>query len=175
MNALEMHIEINQQLQLVSANRTRKFLTPEIDWVLNKIQERFIRQCLNPIVTANRQTNKYTIDEFKIDALKNLVVSGISLTAYQDISGFNRSRSVLPWDYSYLLSDASVLENTCKRVDTLSEVTETVQVTVLKLSQTAKVSAPYYLTSSITVDAVTIQIPQDLDIPNQFTGFNQIE
>ena len=43
-----MHIEVNQSLQKMAANKTLKFQPSEIDWVLNKMQLRFVENLLRP-------------------------------------------------------------------------------------------------------------------------------
>jgi hypothetical protein len=172
MTALEMHVEVNQQLQLISANRTRKFLTQEIDWVLNKIQNRFIQESVRPVLVDGRNVGKYAIDQFKLDALKNLIVSNKTLVAYKDlVAQPERSKSYLPDDYMYLLSDSSVLINTCNA--TATPTTAITTVTFLQLSQSAGASSPYYQTSALTVGGSILSIPSGLNQPNQYTGYIQ--
>ncbi len=172
MTVLEQHIEINQQLQTVAANRTRKFLTQEIDWVLNKIQDRYIQQSVRPVVIDGRNTGRYTIDQFSIDALRNIIVSGKVLTAYKDLTAQpQRSKSYLPADYMYLLADSSTLINTC--LYTATAVLESTKLTYLKLSQTNKPSSPFYVTSVLTVGTTVLSIPSGLDQPNEYAGYTK--
>lgn len=174
MTVLEQHIEINQQLQTVSANKTRKFLTQEIDWVLNKIQDRFIQQSVQPVIIDGRKTGAYTVDQFRVDALRNLIVSGKVLVAYKDLTAQpERSKSYLPYDYMYLLADSSTLINTCRY--TATPAPSNTQLTFLKLSQTGKPAAPFYATSVLTVNGTVLSIPSGLDQPNQYLGYSKKE
>lgn len=54
MNIKAFHIELNQSLQKIAANTTRKFLSEELDWVINKMQDRFIQNKLQPMVKGKR-------------------------------------------------------------------------------------------------------------------------
>lgn len=167
-----MHIEINQSLQKVAANVTRKFLTEEVDWVLNKIQDRFVRSCLRP-VNPEKHSGKYTfVDQLRADSLKSIVVSK-QLTAYSDETWSRRQKAILPPDYTYLLSDSSQMSLVCNR--TLSPLTTTQDLTYLKLVKTTASSAPYYATGSITIGTVTINIPADLGMISTYVGFQAKE
>lgn len=168
MTVREMHIEIGQSTQLIAANKSRKLLTAEIDWVLTKIQERYIQSCLRPVQVDKRDTGRYTVDELKLDAIRNLIISGKTITAYNDNA--RRAKTYLPGDYKYLLSDESNLINTCGG-NTLTSTTTSFPLTLLHLSQSAAASGPYYMTSNIQVNATQFLIPANLDIPNEYIGY----
>ena len=170
MTVLEQHVEINQQLQLVAANRTRKLLTQEIDWILNKIQDRFIQQSVRPVIIDGRKTGAYTVDQLKLDALRNIIISGKVLTAYKDLTAQpERSKAYLPADYMYLLSDSSTLINTCKVTATPTAGNTT--LSLLQLTQSAAPSGPYYQSSTMVVNGTTLSIPSGLNQPNQYAGY----
>lgn len=173
MNIREMHIEINQSLQKVAANITRKFLTEEIDWMLNKIQGRFIQECLRPVNFNGNNTGQFRFaDQLRTDALKNLVVSQKQLTAYKDSA--TRVKAFLPGDYAYLLADSSNMVNLCgeNRVETSTSI----DLTYLDLSKSTAVSSPYYATNNeLVCDSVTLTIPGSLSTFNTYTGFQRVE
>lgn len=172
MNALEMHIEVNQSLQKVSANLTRKFLTEEIDWVLTKIQDRFIRTCIRP-VDLNKHTGRYTfVDQLRADSLKNLVTY-VKLPAYGDVSWDKKQKVILPKDYQYLLSDKSNISLICNR--TLQQNSTVVPLTKLALKETSAINPPYYIgtATSVTIGSTTLNIPADLGLFNTYTGFQK--
>jgi hypothetical protein len=168
MTTRELHIEINQSLQKVAANLTRKFLSEEIDWVLNKVQHRFIQQCLRPVQFNGNNTGQFRYaDQLRTDALKNLVVSGKEVTAYKDSD--KRIRVYLPDNYMYMLADASNMVNLCgeTRVETSTPKT----ITTLKLSKSTLSIAPYYATGVLNFNGTTFTIPTDLNIFNSYTGY----
>jgi len=170
MTALEMHIEVNQSLQKVAANTTRKFLTEEIDWVLCKMQDRFIQQCLRPVETPGAKGRFQVVDQLKQDALKPITVTGHRITTYKVVGELlNRVVADLPGDYQYLMGDMSHYKLLCGAAKSFEN--ESTTYTVLELSETTKVSAPFYVTGAITVGSYTINIPADLGVENQYTGF----
>ena len=173
MTAREMHIEINQSLQKVAANATRKFLSEEIDWVLNKVQERFIQDCLRPVQFNGNNNGQYRFaDQLRTDAIRSLIVSGKTINAYKDSE--KRVKVYLPWNYMYMLADQSNMLNLCggPRVET----TETVTIRTLSLSKTTSTSVPYYASdNSITVNSTVLNIPGSLGTFNSYTGYQKKE
>lgn len=170
MNVQEMHIEINQSLQQVAANSTRKYYSEEIDWVINKVQHRFVQNSLKPIQVDGKLTNKFTIDQLKVDALRHLIkVKEISTT----VGLLDTVEAILPCDYMYLLSDASEVFRLCNEPLTTESVTTTLKL--LKLSQTSKSTPLYYVSSSLSLNGTTLTIPASLDIPNKYTGYQTKE
>jgi hypothetical protein len=173
MTSLEMHIEVNQGVQKIAANLTREFLTEEIDWVLNKIQERFIRSCIRP-VEPEKHSGKYTfVDQLRADSLKALVVSGKQLPAYGDPSWSIRQKVILPKDYAYLMSDTSEIALLCGKALTITD--STVPLTFLKLVKTNASSAPYYAAGVIDINGTTLTIPADLGMLATYTGLQAKE
>lgn len=172
MTVKEMHIELNQSLQKFGANLARKYYADEFDWVLNKIQDRFIQQCLRP-ANLTKESGQYRFaDQIREDAIRTLVVSGKDLQAYKDSA--IRVKTYLPDNYQYLLGDVSNMVNLCgaARVET----TSTIDLTLLNLVKTSKASAPYYVTGSIQVNSVTINIPGDLGtFSSTYSGFASLD
>lgn len=167
MTVREMHIEINQSLQKVAANKTRKFLNEEIDWVLNKMQLRFIQLCLKPKLNAQgKPTGAFTVDQLRQDALRNITVVRKELNG--DLSDSKRTKHILPSNYMYLLADNSILLTDCgkeKRADT------PIQVQCINLPE-ASGSTPYFTSFSITVSGATVSIPGSLEQYHQYQGTN---
>ncbi|RUP42154.1 MAG: hypothetical protein EKK63_02330 [Acinetobacter sp.] len=170
MTALEMHIEVNQSLQKVAANSTKKFLTEEIDWVLNKMQDRFIQQCLRPVEIPGAKGRFQVVDQLKQDALKPITVTGHRITTYKVVGELlERVVADLPGDYEYLLGDMSHYRLMCGEAKSFEN--ESTTYAVLNLSKTTKASAPFYVTGAITIGSYTINIPADLGVENQYAGF----
>ena len=175
MTVREMHIEINQSLQKVAANLTRKYLSPEIDWVLNKIQNRFIQESLRPVALNDPSLAKYRFaDQIRTDALKNLTVTGRTIAAWELPGSQERVACFLPPDYMFLMSDVSNMYNLCGALQVSTPLTKS--FTTLELSQSSAGSGPYYVTgNAITVGATTINIPASLPTFNTYTGYNKKE
>lgn len=166
MNVQEMHIEINQSLQQVAGNTTRKYYSEEIDWVINKVQHRYIQSCLKPIEVDGRPTNKFTVDQLKVDALRHLItVKELPTT----IGLLNTVEAILPCNYMYLLSDASEVLKLCGAELTTESVST--ELRFLKLTQTTKSTPLFYITSSLTVDSTTLNVPASMDVPNNYYGY----
>lgn len=162
MNVREMHIEVNQSLQKVAANRTRKFLSQETDWVLNKMVDRFIQSKLRP-----KGNGSFEIDELEVDAISNLIVPNKILGAYiQPGVGYI---SYLPCDYKYLIADSSFTQPVCGMVPAAYALT--LVLTSMRQEQSQKTDARYYETVSLAMNATTLNIPADLPYFNKYTGY----
>lgn len=173
MNVRDMHIEINQSLQQVAANRTRKYLSEEIDWVLNKQQDRFIQSCLRPVNMSQPELMKFRFaDQIRADALRYLLVVNKELECTKKDASC--VQAILPPDYQYLMTDASNMVNLCG--DTRTEDTETRLFHTLQLSKSSLPAGPYYLTgNTIQVGAVILQIPGSLPMYNTYQGYTTKE
>jgi len=170
MNVQEMHIEINQSLQQVAANSTRKYYTEEIDWVINKVQHRYIQSCLKPIEVDGRPTSKFTVDQLRVDALRHLItVKELPTT----VGLLNTVEAVLPCDYMYLLSDSSEVLKLCGAELTTESISTTLKF--LKLTQTTKGTPLFYVTSSLSIGSTTLNVPASLDVPNKYYGYETKE
>lgn len=167
MNIRDMHIEVNQSLQKVAANVTRKIQSEEMDWVLNKMVDRFIQLKLKP-----KKGGAFSVDQLGIDALRGLLISR-PISAYIDSSYSGRYEVPLPFDYSYLISDSSQISLLCGTTPVVAN--ETVYLTWLKRLHTSKVSAPFYSTAAIIVNGNTLNIPASLPYSNQYAGFSKKE
>jgi len=101
----EMHIEVNQSTQKIAANRTRKLLDEEVDWLLNKNQQRLIQSRVTP---RKDGSGGFEIKQFDIDAIRALLVTGREVSAY--VADPRRTKALLPGDYAHLISDESVIK-----------------------------------------------------------------
>jgi hypothetical protein len=163
MTVREMHIEINQSTQKVAANTTRKFLSQEIDWVLNKMFNRFIQLSLKPKLNAQgKPTGAFTIDQLRVDALRNLVVTNKEISS--DLTISSRSKNILPSNYMYLLADQSRLLTDCGTSTTASSI---VNLKVINMPEATGLG-PYFTSFSITANGKTVSIPGDLEHYNKY-------
>lgn len=165
MTIREVHIEINQSLQKVASNTTRKFLSEEIDWVVNKMQSRFLQMKLQPFERG--KVPKNSVDQLTTDSLRNLIVSGKTIQAYKDTT--KRVKCILPSDYMYLLSDASLAINNCRVTST--EGSSSIVVNELKATPSPLSSNPYYTDSTLTIGSTVISIPSGLVNSNSYGGY----
>lgn len=177
MTCRELHIEVEQSLQQVASYRTRKYLAGEIDWVLNKMQKRMIQGRLRQRADGS---GGFDLDQVSADMIRTLIVTGYDLVPYID-PGENRYKCFLPPDYGYLLSDWSYTTQICKRDPTTYKVIPasvadaTLYLTALRQDYSAKGSPPYYQTLDINMPNKAIQIPQQFNYGNTYTGLKKVE
>lgn len=164
MNALEMHIEVNQSVQKVAANRNRKIFPDEIDWVLNKQVHRFIQDRIKP----RRDSDGFEIDQLGIDAMRNIIVSMKECTAYVDSP--TRFKVPLPADYKYMLSDASYAVNLCNS-PALNPIPVTLPISTLKQVYSTKGAPLYYESMSLAFNGNGYAFPAQLPLSHKYTGY----
>lgn len=168
MNIRDMHLEVNQSLQKVAANKTRKYLSEEIDWILNKMLHRFIQSRLRP-----KKGGAFTIDQVDLDSIRPLLKQTVE-SAYIDNS--IRYKTYLPVDYMYLISDASYVSNRCGITTDPTVLNATLYLTWLKQTYTNKVNSPFYQTISMVVDGTnTFNVPADLPYSQVYLGYQRKE
>jgi hypothetical protein len=174
MTAHDMHIEFEQSLQQVAANKTLKYLPPEVDWILNKMQDRFIQLRMKPKVDARGvPSGGFEVSQLDSDAIRTIIVSSYDLVPYLDQDG-RRYRCLLPPDYSYLLSDWSYTTPTCGLLPATQA--NTMYVTALRQDRSIKTSGPYYANIQVQLGSGLVTIPSGLPYPanNNFKGFEAV-
>lgn len=109
MTAQEMLIEVNTSLQAIGASRTRKYYPQEIEWFLNKIQNRFIQLSIRKkggeqtgYMRSEADANLFEVNEMYRDAIKAFLKEAYLPASYPDANG-TRAECILPTDYSYAL------------------------------------------------------------------------
>lgn len=152
----EMHIEVRQSTQKIGSNRNRKLLDPEIDWLLNKNLDRFIRSKIRPKMAPNgMKTGGFEIIQDDLDAIKSLVKRGVVLPAF--LNDTRTVRCPLPGDYAYLTQDESVIKRVSP-IGTTPPVTtsQTRYLLSLPVFQSTLSVAPYYRSLSIIINGNTV-------------------
>jgi len=149
MNIREFHISVSQETQNIASNTRRKFLPDEIDWMLNKNQERFVASRIHP----KQNAGGFEVDEAQADSIRTLYVTR-ELPANLDGSDYSVP---FPGDYGWLTSDDSKVFRLCTG-DSVQASAETENVLVVPLPTSTKESQPYYSATTITLgsDATTI-------------------
>jgi hypothetical protein len=71
MNALEMHIDVDLEAQKIASSSFRKFTDAEIDWLLNREVERFIKDRIK----QDQDSLGFEASEVDLDAIRTLVVN----------------------------------------------------------------------------------------------------
>jgi len=170
MTVREMHIELDQSLQQVAAHRTRKYQPEEKDWVLNKMQNRFIQSCIRP---KKDGSGGFEIDQLGTDVLRNLIVTGSELVPYIDPSK-SRYKCFLPSDYNYLLTNWSYSTALCTGVEAKVEAVS-LDVYTLRQTTSDKGTSPFYETIAVNLGEKTVTIPDDLPYGNTYTGYKRKE
>jgi hypothetical protein len=166
MNVQEQHIEIRQGLNQIGANRNKKYEDEEIDWIINRMQDRYIRSCLRP-----KDNGGFEVDQLKADDISPLIVSNTTLVPY--INGSNRYQCFLPPNYQYLLSDGSTTKKLCGS-EVPKVVNRNLYLTAVRQDVSVKSTKPFYVTSSVIIKNNTISIPTNLPYQNTYTGFNSL-
>lgn len=169
MTCRELHIGVEQGLQQVAANTTRKFLDDEIDWILNKIQNRFIQSKLKPSVDIKgNPTGGFEVSQLDADAIRTVIVTSYSMVPYVDDG--RRYKCFLPPDYSYLLSDWSYTKLLCG-TDAPVEKASRLYITGLRQEHSIASAAPFYATVKVELGSTTQDLPTDLPYGQTYVGY----
>ena len=150
MTVLEQHLEIRQASQNIAANVRRKLLPQEIDWLLNKTQERFIQSKVKP---RKDGSGGFQIEQLDVDAIRTLLKS-------KDIPAFISEmdyEAQLPADYSYLISDDSKTLLLCG--GTAVPPVNTTETSLILPLVTSHKSANFYLSVILNIgSSLVIQL-----------------
>lgn len=169
----EMHIEVNQAIQKIAANRTRKLLDPEVDWLLNKHMGRFIESRVTPKADGS---GGYEIKQFDIDAIRTLMVTGAEIPTYY--ADPRRVKAFLPGDYSYLISDESTIKRANMDLTQVPEVpldiTLTRNLLLIPVLQSTLLAGPWYSSVQVYINNGLVFDIQQYATGNgaTFTGFS---
>lgn len=171
MTVRDMHIELDQSTQQVAANRARKWLPEEKDWVLNKMQDRFITSCLRPKPDGS---GGFELDQAKADHIRMLITRA-SLTPY--IADAERYKCFLPANYRHLLADWSYTIDLCGAA-VPTAISQTLYILQQKQYFSAAVNPnppPYYATMELTMGSLGITIPGSLPYGHSHTGYPELK
>ena len=147
--ALDMHIEVLQGLQKVDSFQQDMFQPEEIDFQLNKQQDRFVEQLTN---------QKFQDRQVRLDYIKNLIVKNKTLPVYIPLATdsnyeANMQYGVLPSNYLHMVSDRSeiVTRKSCDDIVYTPESTnQTIQILQFPDPEVDPVTGSYYLGLEIT-------------------------
>ena len=167
MNIQEMHIEIRQGTQNIAANTRRKLQDEEIDWLLNKIEQRFIQSKIKP---KKDGSGGFEIDQLDTDAIRPLLATK-EILATVDNGDY---KAHLPGNYSYLISDDSYVNKLCGTTVQASISVE--NILILPFPYSSRTTPKYYSTIAMLVGNVDINLTAlCLEQGITYTGFNSKE
>lgn len=171
MTPSQMHIEVRQGLQQVAANKTFKYLAPELDLILNKMQSRLIQmQLTQKVDPRGKPTGGFEVSQLGADIVRPLIVTTLDLVPY--IHDVRLYRCYLPPDYAYLLSDWSFTKMICTGDPAPTITPDTLYLTRLRQDRSILPDpGPYYVSSFKTIlGGRKVEIPLDLIADNNWTG-----
>lgn len=142
MNARQMNTDVTLSLQKVAANRTRKFLEEEVDFLLNKMVGRFMRGAIRL-----NEMGYYEINERYAQALAPLKEVDIPIP-FERVSD-KLYTGQMPADFLYLVSPGVQVADACGG-NTISHTAQTWRTFSIDLT-TAKATGPFWQTFSITL------------------------
>lgn len=155
MNVQEMHIDVDIMTQKISSNLFRKFDPAEIDWLLNREVERFIKDRIK----EDKDSLGFEATEVDLDAIRTLVVNDQVLSV-RKINPTDRTVFAwLPGDYSYLVDDFSIILQRChwSEYQAATNFTTTDEyIYTFPLNPSVLTEGPYYVNSNITLNSGTI-------------------
>jgi hypothetical protein len=146
MNALQMHIQLEQDLQRIDSQIYDDYLAEEKDLVLNKMVKRFI----DSKVRRDKDNGGFQIDQGDLDDLQYLIEKDVELPAFVDtVRGIAYCN--LPSDYMYLLNDRTLAFTDCKDADKVAEVSdyENEYIAVYPFNESTKEEGNYYTSFTI--------------------------
>jgi hypothetical protein len=174
MTVQEMHIDFEQGSQQIASNRTFKYEEPEIDWILNKAMDRFIKLKLKPKMDERGiPTGGFEVSQLDADAIRSIIVSSYDLVPYIDQDN-RRYRCFLPPDYSYLLSDWSYTTLLCQG-DVPKIIQEQMYILALRQDNSTKATPRFYESVQVQLGNQTISIPADLPYGASYSGYEAVE
>lgn len=148
MNVQEQHIELNILIQKIASNVNRGFDPSELDWILNKMVDRFIKDRIK----QDQDSLGFDATQIDLDALRTVVRNDVVLPVFAKSSDTD-AYAELPGDYAHHISSRSSTVEACNssqyRVAS-RRVTETEYIYTYPLRESAKTSPKYY--TSIKVD-----------------------
>lgn len=151
LTAQEVQIEINQIVQKFTSNAYDDFLPEEIDWIYNKVRDRFILSCVRPKADGS---GGFQINEAYADYISTIIKRNVELTTYKE--KVDEAYSMLPGNYSYLLNDRSYVLSDCSDSFTANTTSHTEYIGKLLFSNSPKTTAKYYDTFNIVLNGTTI-------------------
>lgn len=142
MTVKEMHVDVQDQVQRLSANRNRKLMPQQIDWALNRAQTMLIESAVEAVSGSGR---------VRVKPNKGVVVSGLLSGRVVKPAGWINDRYVtlLPPDFWWMLDDSSGVCQLCKG-DVKTTTYEAFNLNYVKFPYSTLTTPGYYKTLELT-------------------------
>ena len=148
MTVREMHIDVEQAMQQLGANKRRKLISEEIDWILNKNMLRVI----DLSVTKTQTSSGYVYDRAGLDKLRNITVKTEAQVYMNDIyEGY----APLPPNCLHTIADESYVTQLCNNPRP-AQADYSYVINRFKLPHSSKPASPYYKEIIITKNSTEI-------------------
>ena len=180
MTVPEMHIAVNQGVQKIASHQVDVLLPQEIDFELNKAQDKFVKGRYNQF--GNKYSKGFEQSQKRIDDLRRLITEETIDTVYKGQIDHNVfvDSIVLPEDngYMFLLNQRSlVYHNNCQKMDCIQGALYPIQWAMVDMQEFTQDN--YYNMSpgpGFWIDSIKVQVydetgtPQEIDVYNQPMG-----
>lgn len=159
MNALEMHIDINLTLQKIASNIYRNLDPAEIDWLLNREVDRFIKDRIRP----DKDSLGFDATEIDLDALRGVITNDAILQVYKKDVTDTSVFADFPGDYSFLIDDASRLVRSCDHnfASANKFSATTLYLYYFSLDQSTLENGPFYVNANVTLGGNSVYNEED--------------
>lgn len=155
MNVLEMHIDVDLEAQKIASSSFRKFTDSEVDWLLNREVERFVKDRIR----EDQSSRGFEATEVDLDAIRTLVVNDQVLSVRKQNVTDRTVFGWLPGDYSYLVDDFSIVLKSCNGAEYRRGINYTSSneyLYVYPVNKSTLTAAPYYQNYVIKVNGVAV-------------------
>lgn len=167
MTVKEMHVDVRDQLQRLSANRNRKLSPDQIDWNLNRAQQIMVEAAVESVEGSGR----FRIKPGRTDVITGLL-SGRTPLYTSWIT--DRYVSFLPSDFWYMLDDASSVGQICKgesKITTYSVLNITSVAFPFSTSETPYSSVELVYNNSTLINLTALLLQRQ----KSYTGLSSTE
>tara|TARA_R110000787_G_scaffold50721_5_gene120618 strand:+ start:14493 stop:15722 length:1230 start_codon:yes stop_codon:yes gene_type:complete len=179
MTVSEMHIAVNQGVQKIASHQVDVLLPQEIDFELNKAQDKFVKGRYNQF--GNKYSKGFEQSQKRIDDLRRLITEESITTTYKGQVDHNVfiDSIVLPEDnkYMFLLNQRSlVYHNNCQKMDCIIPAMQPLQwamVDLYEFSWDNYSMVGYNPNDTYWVNKILIEVYDENGVPQQIDVYNQ--
>ncbi len=167
LTAREIHIEIGQSTQEIASNIYDKFLVEEIDWIYNKVRDRFIESCVRP---RKDSSGAFELNQTSADDIRDIIIRDFESPTLRDKAG--KAYINLPSDYLFLLNDRSGVISDCSNDFTLVTSNSIEYRGTLEFDD-SQADTNFYSEVIITINGEIVFDIQDYDISEGLNSVNE--